>query len=98
MQFPASRLQAIHKALHSKRDDGTDFEAIMIGGIKYCVRQVGNQRRLCIERQCFITQNPNSDSDYGERARNGEYLTWWLKRDWVLMTGDVNQDLMIERC
>tara|TARA_R110002020_G_scaffold453416_1_gene668179 strand:- start:26 stop:298 length:273 start_codon:yes stop_codon:yes gene_type:complete len=75
----------IHQAIHSKASN------VMIKGTMY---QVTKRSNGCKSVKIpgigtFIEQNPNKETDYAKRAKNGESITWLIRdMNWGLIVND----------
>jgi hypothetical protein len=89
VEFHDERLKAIHKLIHGKKEDGSNFDKIMINRTEYRIQRTGVLRKVVIAGEVFIEQNPATGSRYAARAKAGECLTWWMRAGkWVLISGD----------
>lgn len=92
----------IHRALHSGR------LTVSINDITYNIKTLSNGCRSVIVKQGkstfeYVTQNPNTKSDFAQRAKKGERLTWRIpiiaglrgSGKWVLIT-DKDEDLPVK--
>ena len=81
----------IHQTIHNKKQS-----CVTIKGIKYSVSLNKNGYR-CIkvpEIGTFIEQNPDQQSEYSQRAKDGESITWLIRDvSWGLIVNDevINQ-------
>ena len=80
----------IHQAIHKGKSDVT------IKGNKYDVTTHKNGcRKVTIpELGTFIEQNPDQQSEYSQRAKDGESITWLIRDvSWGLIVNDevINQ-------
>ena len=72
----------IHKALHSM-----NCASVTIDGTTHTIKQAWNGcRYIDIKdpnqingKQRFMIQNPQKETVYGKRARNGQKLTWVIR-------------------
>lgn len=67
----------IHNAIHNKNQ-----KSVWISGIEYPIKFLNDTNCRYIEywdsgkKYVFIEQNPKQRSEYAQRARNGEKITW----------------------
>jgi hypothetical protein len=71
----------IHKTIHS------NSTSLTIGGKEYSVKKAANGcRSIEFNNIKFMEQNKAKSSQYAERARQGEQITWGIKNGrWILI-------------
>jgi len=67
--------KSVHKAIFQEK------KKVIIDGKDYPIERTSKKGLKCVyfDKYFFVEQNPDKDSHWAEKARNGEQITWVIQ-------------------